>query len=123
MKKLKFFTDQCVPNSIIEAIQNMSFEVLKLKDFIPKDSPDHDVILKAQKLNSILLTLNGDFADIIVYPPSKYKGIIAIQLKNHPEIIPYVMKTLKKYFFLHKNMAHYNGKLLIVEAYRIRVRE
>ena len=41
------------------------------------------MISKAQELDSVLLSLNGDFADIVAYPPANYKGIIALQVGNH----------------------------------------
>jgi hypothetical protein len=40
------------------------------------------VIAKAQKLDSILLSLNGDFADIVTYPPKSYQGIVATIQKS-----------------------------------------
>jgi hypothetical protein len=74
-------------------------------------------------LNAILVSLNGDFADIVNYPPSKYKGIIALQVKNHPEVIPALMERLMEYFSVRPEMNHYQGKLLLVEAHRIRIRK
>lgn len=61
------------------------------------DSPDPVVITKAQESGAILLTLNGDFSDLIRYPPQQFKGILAIQLKNHPENIPAICKKLVGY--------------------------
>lgn len=46
------------------------------------------MIASAQKLDSILISLNGDFADTLNYPPANYKGIVALQVRNHPEILP-----------------------------------
>jgi len=86
-------------------------------------SADSVVILKAQELDSILVSLNGDFADIVTYPPANYRGIIALQVGNHPEIIPQLMATLKDYLSAYPDMSHYKGKLLLVEVHRIRVRE
>jgi len=120
---LRLFIDQCVPNSIIEILREAGHEVFVLRDYIPIESPDTQVIAKAQELNAILISLNGDFADIVSYPPSQYKGIIAIQLNNHPEIIPQLMERLVEYLFLHQEGIYYEGKLLIVEVYRIRIRE
>lgn len=74
---LRFFIDQCVPNSIIGILRNANYEVLILKDYIPIDL-DSLVITKVQELNAILLSLNGDFADIVTYPPATYKGIISL---------------------------------------------
>jgi predicted nuclease of predicted toxin-antitoxin system len=120
---LKFFADHCVPNAVIYALRDAGHEVFILKKYIPRDSPDAVVIAKAQALSTILVSLNGDFADIITYPPSKYKGIIALQVKNHPEVIPALMERLMKYFSVYPEMSHYQGKLVVVEVHRIRIRK
>ena len=93
-----------------------------LREYIPKDSPDPIVIDKAQECGSKLLTLNGDFADLINYPPQRYRGIISVQLKNHPENIPAICERFAKFFESHQNMADFKGKLIVVEPHRIRVR-
>jgi len=36
---------------------------------MPTDSPDSIVLSKAQQLDAVLVSLNGDFADIVTYPP------------------------------------------------------
>jgi predicted nuclease of predicted toxin-antitoxin system len=85
---LRFFADHCISNSIIQTLRAAGHEVLRLRDYIPVDSPDQAVISKAQELDSILVSLNGDFADIVTYPPSDYKGIIALQSKfGFPEFL------------------------------------
>jgi predicted nuclease of predicted toxin-antitoxin system len=50
------------------------------------ESADPLVIAEAQELDAILLSMNGDFADLLRYPPNKYKGIVALQMRNHPEV-------------------------------------
>lgn len=120
---LRLFADQCVPYSIIEILQNEGHEVLLLKDYIRKDSLDSLVISKALELEAILISLNGDFTDIVTYPPRNYGGIITLQVRNHPEVIPQIIGRLKKYLSTHNNMIHYKGKLFLVEVDRIRVRE
>ncbi len=120
---LKLFIDHCVPNSIIQILRDADHEVLLLRDYIPIDSPDSIVITKAQELGAILVSVNGDFADIVTYPPANYQGIITLQIKNHPEIIPQLMQRLIDYLSVHSAIEHYQGKLLLVEVYRIRIRE
>ncbi len=119
---LKFFADQCVPNSIIQFLINNGYEVFLLRDYLPIESPDPFVITKAQELNTLLISLNGDFADIVTYPPTNYKGIIALQIRNHPEIIPQLMLRLINFLKEHKDMNYYSGKLILAEAHRIRIR-
>ena len=119
---LRFFVDQCVPNTVIDALNDAEHEVCRLKDYIPTESPDSVVISKAQELDTILISLNGDFADIVSYPPANYKGIIALQVRNHPEILPQMIAKLKHYLSTYPDMTYYVGKLLLVEVHRIRIR-
>lgn len=104
--KLRFFADHCVSNYIIDSLSKEEYEVLLLRDHIPIDSDDQIVISKAQELNSILISLNGDFADITNFRPSNYKGIISLQVKNHPEIIPAIMKRLNNYLSSNDQMSY-----------------
>lgn len=119
---LRFFVDHCVSNLIIQTLKGLGYEVFRLRDHISTDSVDQVVLSKAQELDSILVSLNGDFADIVTYPPANYKGIIALQVRNHPEIIPQLLTRLKDYLSTHSDMEYYKGKLFLVEVHRIRVR-
>lgn len=119
---LKFLADHCISNYIIRSLQDAKHEVLRLRDLLPVDSADGIVIAKAQEINSILLSLNGDFADIVTYPPGRYKGIVALQMRNHAEILSNLMARFTTYTNLYAEMEHYRGKLFVVEVNRIRVR-
>ncbi len=81
------------------------------------------MIDKAQQLGTILLSLNGDFADIVRFPPANYQGIVGIQLHNHPEIIPLLMTTFLSFLALNPLQEFYHGKLFLVEVHRIRIRD
>ncbi|MBM4047025.1 MAG: hypothetical protein FJ279_18135 [Planctomycetes bacterium] len=118
---LRFFADHCVSNFVIHSLGEQGHEVYRLRDHIPPDSDDPDVISKAQELDCILLSLNGDFADVVTYPPARFKGIIALQVRNHPGITPILMSRLRSYLSNQPAMEHYRGKLLLVEVHRIRI--
>lgn len=120
---LLFLADHCVSNAIIQTLRDANHEVLRLKDLLPVESSDAVVIAKAHEVGAILLSLNGDFADIVTYPPKGYNGIIALQMRNHPETLPQLMAKLTAYLKLQPAMEHYRGKLLVVEVDRIRTRE
>jgi len=120
---LRFLADHCIPNSVIQALRESGHEVFQLRDYIPIDSSDQLVLSTAQKLNSILLSLNGDFTNRIMYPPANSKGIVAFQVKNHPEIIPQLVTRLESYLSVHPDMDSHKGKLILVESHRIRVRQ
>jgi hypothetical protein len=67
--------------------------------------------------------MNGDFADIVTYPPKDYKGIVALQMRNHAEVLNPLLVRLAGYLRFHPSMEHYRGKLLVVEVNRIRIRD
>lgn len=119
---LRFFADHCVPTSIVQALADAGHDVHRLRDYIPKTSDDSDVIAKSEELDAILVSLNGDFSDIVRYPPADFGGIIAIQVRNHPETIPAALDRLLKHVAKHSNRRDYKGTLLIVEPHRIRIR-
>jgi predicted nuclease of predicted toxin-antitoxin system len=119
---VRFFSDQCVPSEITDALKQKGYAVTLLRETLPINSPDPVVIGKAQQLGAVLLSLNGDFADITTYPPSSYGGIVSIQLNNHPEVIAYLMAGLLGFLSDHPEQTFYRGKLLLVEPHRIRIR-
>jgi predicted nuclease of predicted toxin-antitoxin system len=119
---LRFFTDHCVPTSVVEALQQAGHEVLILRNQIPTNSNDTDVIAKAQDTETILVSLNGDFSDNVTYPPANFLGIIALQVRNHPEAIPSILRRLADYLAANPDPQHYKGRLYKVESHQIRIR-
>ena len=120
---LHFFSDQCVPAEIVRTLIQHGHRVTLLRDTLPVQAADSAVIAKAQELEALLLSLNGDFSDIVAYPPSAFGGIISIQLHNHPEVIPPLMTRLLAFIAINPEREFYRGKLFLVEPHRIRIRE
>lgn len=73
---LRFLADQCIPGTIIRGLEEAGHVVIPLRKCARIDSPDPTVIAKAQELDCILISLNGDFSDIVSYPPSRYRGVL-----------------------------------------------
>ncbi len=119
---MRFFADHCVPNSVQTWLADRGHTVYRLADHLPVESDDEDVLAKAHELSSVLISLNGDFSDIVRYPPSTHLGIISLQLKNRPRLLPALLEQLGKYLDLHPDQGQYKGKLFLVETYRIRIR-
>src|SRR6266704_2963990 len=98
---LRFLADS---NTTIQTIREANHEVLRLKDVLPVESSDMVVITKAQEIDAILLSLNGDFSHIVNYPPKNYKGIVALQMHNHAEILPKLIARLTAYLKVNTTM-------------------
>ncbi len=119
---LRLFLDHCVPTSVGRALEPAGHEVLLLREHLPPDTEDPAVLAKASALDAVLVTLDGDFADLVRYPPSAFGGIVALQVRNRPEALPLLMERLQAYLAAHPEQAHYRGKLLLVDPTRIRLR-
>lgn len=120
---LRFLADHCVSNSVVRTLRDAGHEVLRLREVLPVESPDRVVVAKAQEIDAILLSMNGDFADIVTYPPKDYKGIVSLQMRNHAEVLERLLARLTEYLRDQPAIEHYRAKLLVVEVNRIRVRE
>jgi len=120
---LRFLADHCISNTIVQTLREAAHEVVRLRDVLPVESPDTIVIAKAQEIDAILLSMNGDFADIVTYPPKNYKGIVALQMRNHAEVLGQLMARLNEYLRTQPAMAHYEGKLYVVQVNSIRIRD
>jgi uncharacterized protein DUF5615 len=94
---LRFLADHCVPNFIAQQLRDMKHEIVRLREVLPTESSDAVVIAKA-----LLLSLNGDFADIVTCPPGNFAGIIALQMRNHAEVIPKLLTRLTAYLQLYR---------------------
>ena len=120
---MRLFIDQCVPRSVSDSLRNGGHAVELLRSHLPINAKDPDVIACAQSLGAVLVTLNGDFADIINYPPADFGGIIGLQVRNHPESLPAIVIRLLTYLGEHPEPGHWTGKLFLVEVHRIRIKE
>ena len=120
---VRFFSDQCVPVEITDTLRRHGHHVTLLREALPIRSLDPVVIAEAPELGAVLLSLDGDFADIVSYPPTRYLGIVGIQLHNHPEIIPQLLARLLPFLDAHPQQEFYHGKLFLVEVHRVRIRQ
>ncbi|MEM1127424.1 MAG: DUF5615 family PIN-like protein [Bacteroidota bacterium] len=119
---LRLFADHCVSQSTVRRFRAAGHEVLLLREHLARNATDGAVIAQAQQLEAILVTINGDFSDIVAYPPSRFGGIMALQVKNRPSVLGPMMDRLLAFIEDHPNQDEYRGVLLLVEAHRIRVR-
>ena len=116
-----FFADHCVPTSVVDYLKRAGHEVLLLREHLPTAAPDDVVLDQAGHLGAVLVSLDGDFADIVRFPPRGYGGIIGLQVKNRPAVIPHIMSRLLE--FLEGRVASdLKGRLILVEPGRIRIR-
>lgn len=122
MMGLRLFADHCVPMLAVHMLRHDGHEVLLLRDHMAKDAPDEAVLAESLRRQAIALSVNGHFSDLTRFDPANYAGIIAMQLNNHPEVLPVLMRRLCSFLAEHPDPAFYHGRLFLVEPHRIRIR-
>jgi len=91
---MSILLDHCVPQKYQRILQSWGYDVTLLKEHTNPDADDVDVIAIAQKLDSILLTVDMDFSNILDYPPKDYQGIIVVRYQALEEELAFI--TLKQ---------------------------
>lgn len=61
---MRFFVDQCVPESVANTLEGHNHEVIRLGEKTAPNSPDTLVAAISESNNAILVTLDGDFKSI-----------------------------------------------------------
>lgn len=61
---MRFFIDQCVPESVAKTIEKHRHEAIRLREKIAPNSPDTLVAAVSEANSAILVTMDGDFKSI-----------------------------------------------------------
>ncbi|MCE5328902.1 DUF5615 family PIN-like protein [bacterium] len=78
---MKFKIDENLPVEFVDVLESSGYAAMTALEQELNGKVDSAVINKCLKEKFILVTLDLDFADIKLYPPYKYPGIIIILAK------------------------------------------
>lgn len=111
--------DHGVPRRYLRLLHTWGYEATVSSTQIAAAASDTEVIALAQRLDAVLLTVDLDFANITVYPPADYGGILVLRYKPQDEAG--VDRTLQQVLAdLYRERLR--GALVIVGADRYRIR-
>jgi predicted nuclease of predicted toxin-antitoxin system len=117
---MKFKTDENLPVEAAEDLRRAGHDALTVADQHLAGQPGVRVADVCRAEGRALLTLDLDFSDIRVYPPSNYSGIIVLRpsvqtVKNIQRLVGQVIAVLP-----NEPLA---GNLWIVDEGQIRIRQ
>ena len=118
---MKFLLDANMPRSAASLLREHGYEVEDVRDVLPNGADDATVAAHAKAGKLILTTRDFDFADIRNYPPQDYAGIIVLELPDDA-VAAQVNQALKFFASQPELLARLNGRLAIVESWRVRFR-
>ena len=87
---MRFFIDQCVPESVADTLEELDHEVIRLREKIAPDSPDSLVAAVAEANDAILVTMDGDFKSTSTQygiGRSRYKRLSIVRFERCRESI------------------------------------
>jgi predicted nuclease of predicted toxin-antitoxin system len=111
--------DENIPEDAVTIFMNAGYRVSTVLDEGMGGRADPEVASVCKAENKILITLDTDFANIGVYPPEDYSGIIVLRLANQAK--PHVLSILARLLDSLRRKSP-SGHLWIVDEYRIRIR-
>jgi len=77
---MRFLTDENVYPQIVQALRNLGDDVFDIKEEELTGIPDEDVYDLAKSQDRVLVSMDKDFTNIILYPPQDTAGIIVLKL-------------------------------------------
>ncbi len=111
---MKLTLDSCLPKSIYRIVKQNGFICSYADEFIKSNANDIELIETCIRKNTVLVTLDTNFADILKYPPNQYSGIIILT----PRILnsENIKNLLVKYIYFIKEKFVYNRTYILGET-------
>ena len=116
---MKFKIDENLPLEFAQVLQSVGHDAQSVLEESLSGVADLEVLSVCRSEDRAIVTLDGDFADIRLYPPEETPGIIMFRVRSQDKqhllwclqrVIPFIEREPLK------------GRLWIVEEDRIRIR-
>lgn len=119
---MRFLIDADLPRSASDVVRHHGHDAIDVRDVGPSIAQDSQIARYAQTEGLCLITGDHGFADVRSYPPSQYAGIVVLNLPRNATA-SYINRLLDSFLQQETLVAQLPGKLAIVEAGRVRLRE
>jgi predicted nuclease of predicted toxin-antitoxin system len=118
---MKFKLDENLGRSIQAMLEDAGHEAPTVRDQTLRGSPDPVVLSAAQQEGRVLITMDHDFGNVLVYPPEETAGIAVINLPGRPSLS--LLRSVLRTLIEELKKREIRGRLWIVEPGRIRIHE
>ena len=116
---MKLKIDENLPDECAEFLKGVGFDVDTVANERLAGAADAAIAARVLAERRVLITLDLDFANVQVYPPSEYAGILVLRSKRQDKDT--VLALVRRLALVLANRAP-AAELWIVEADRIRFR-
>jgi predicted nuclease of predicted toxin-antitoxin system len=116
---MQFKVDENLPREISSLLREAGHDAVTVGEQQMRGAPDPNLAVVCQRESRALVTLDTDFADIRVYPPEEYPGLVVLRLDRQDK--PHVLSVFKGVILMLASEP-LDGHLWIVEPHRVRMR-
>lgn len=117
---MQFIADENIAEPIVTALRELQIDVLSISELMPGCS-DSEVLSFANKNNSIIITSDKDFGEIIFRQQKIVKGVILLRL--HGLSTDEKIKIVKNFFVDHLNSLKETNIFVVITENNIRIRK
>ncbi|HKO59129.1 MAG TPA: DUF5615 family PIN-like protein [Thermoanaerobaculia bacterium] len=118
---MRFFIDADLPNRAAEVVQELGHDATLARSIGLAAAPDTQIVAFATANSRCLITGDFDFADVRVFDPRQYTGIVVLTLPRGADT-PYIEALIRRFFAHLDELLPLEGRLFVVTPERIRIR-
>ena len=117
---MQFKTDENLPVEVTELLRGAGYDAMSVLEQGMGGESDPVLDEVCLKEGRVLITLDTDFGDIRVYPPSEAPGYVVLRLKQQDKYsVIEIMERLIPMF----NQENLENRLWIVDEQKVRIRK
>src|SRR4051794_1141498 len=109
---LRFLIDASLPRATADLFAPHAHEAVDVRDVGLRHAEDSDVAGYARSHELPLISADFDFADIRVYPPSDYLGLVIID-RPEDSTVAEVLTLIERFLEHRELVANLTGRLVI----------
>ena len=115
---MRFKVDERLHVEVVDLLRGQGHDALTVFDQGLRGRGGHDIADMCRSENRVLLSLDLDFSNILMFPPENYPGLIVLRLhKKSRAAVRHVVTRVMD----HLNKEPLAGRLWIVDEHRIRI--
>jgi predicted nuclease of predicted toxin-antitoxin system len=118
---VRFLVDANLPRSVVTLLRNLRHDVEFVRDIGLGAAADSHIAARAKTIAAVILTRDLDFADVRLYPPEEYSGIVVLRLHDGA-IAQDIVRVVERFARMPEFLDSLDRRLAIVESHRVRFR-
>ena len=115
---MRFKVDESLHVEVADLLRGQGHDALTVFDQGLRGRDDHDLADMCRSEDRVLLSLDLDFSNILMFPPENYPGLIVLRLRSRGRA---AVRRIVTRVTDHLNKGPLAGRLWIVDEHRIRI--